>query len=646
MIVIDFETRSRIDIKTCGVNKYLSCPDFGVLVVALKFDDAPACAIYVGNPENRRINQELIRRVAAGELLVAHNVGFDYRVYAKYAPVMGWPSTAITQWACTQSAAVTAGLPAKLAHVGAALDLGGKDAQGTRLITLLSTPDKKTGEFNNSIAKLAPFVAYALRDVELTYLVALRLRGILFTELRTPTELAIQEADYLINQAGLRIDNVAVEAAIGLSNRMSALLNNTINTLTDGVVKATTHISGLKTYVQRWYPQCASVGAEDVAAMLAKPDLPPALRKVLSIRKASGNSSIAKYHQMQTMALQGRAGNTLRIYGTTTGRWAGRGIQTQNMPKGKVAGHDNAGLAQHLHDHGALPKGVPWGAGLSSAIRGCITAEEGNVLIVSDYNAIECRILAWLAEETKLVNLFSEGGDVYIPTAAKILGKPIHEVTKDERNRWGKTTVLGAGYQMGAAKFAGVNNVPLEFAEQCVRAYRTEYPNIPRLWYGVQDVAVKAVCNPNKPQQYLGLSYCVEQEFLTATLPSGRRLYYWNPRCDWDYRDDMPPRAILSYWAKSSASTGVSNTHTYGGRLVENACQAVARDVIANGILAAHAQGLKVVLQVHDEVVVECPESEAEQAVKTLEACLLSKQPWMAGLPLAVESFTTKRYKK
>lgn len=647
MIVLDFETRSRQDIGETGVTKYLSCPDFGVLVVAVKFDDQPAAAIYRGNSQNWAINRELISRIGGKEPIVAHNVGFDYRVYCKWAERMGWPETHINQWICTQTAAYAAGLPGKLGEVGQALGYGGKMASGTRLINQLSKPDK-AGNFNNDHKKLLQMVDYAIRDVELTAMVLKRL-GPVIDNLRSPIELAAQQADYKLNNTGLPIDIDAVSAAIRINQRMSKVLDDAMATRTGGQVNATSQLPALLKYAKSWIPNITSIAKDAIIEWLKDPKLPRSLRFAFKIRLAASNTSVSKYEAMLNMLMPDhRIRDTLRIYGTFTGRWAGRIVQTQNLPKGDIEGYDNASLAQALSDTKALPKGVPWGRGLSAAIRGCIRAPRGSRLLVSDYNAIECRILAWLAREEGLLKLFSTpGGDPYKPMAAKILGKPVAEVTKEERNKWGKATVLGCGYQMGDERFAKENKVPLEFARLCVSTYRAEHKRVKRLWKDAQNAAGLAIANPGNIYPCSFLRFQVVGEFLTCILPSGRKIFYWCPSVEWvqAFADSDTLTANISYWSRYQST--VVKTHTYGGKLVENACQAIARDVIVNGIVEAdRLVGLDVFLQVHDEVVAEIPESYANFYTQTLEECLLSRQPWMGDLPLAVESWNGERYKK
>jgi DNA polymerase len=655
MITIDFETRSRVDIGDCGVNKYLECPDFGVLLVALKFDNQPAVAISKGNPYNPSINQEFIERVRAGELLVAHNVGFDYRVYRQTADLFGWPQTRITQWICTQTAAYAAGLPGKLGQVAAALGLAGKLSSGTRLINQLSCPDK-AGRFCDDKAKLRAFIDYALRDVELTYEVYQRLLPVIHT-LRTDFELRMQQADLEMNDVGMFVDYRAIETAITLNDKMSATLDSTLKQLTDGAVSTVSEVKKMAYYIQQWLPYETSVNKESVDRLL-RCDIPLVVRKVLNIRRAGSNTSIAKYQAMKSvMGKNGRIRDTLRIYGAYTGRWAGRIVQTQNLPGGKIENYDNASLAESLSNDGKLPNGVPWGKGLSSAIRGCIMAAPGYRLLVSDYNAIECRILAWLARQMDLLQLFAEGGDPYKEMASTILGKPVEQITDKERKNPGKITELGCGYGMGYKLFADFNNLLTSFAQKCVSAYRRKRPNIPKLWRVLERAAISAVSNPGVLMQAThNIGYLYEGEFLMCILPSGRRIYYFQPQVSlsdpWDTGELV---CQLSYITRSKS--GVFRTTTWGGSLTENICQAVARDVICNGIDQARSRGMKIAyeaieagpkitLQVHDEVVAEVPEGEADYWLSVLESSLVHKAPWMTDLPLAVESWTGRRYKK
>lgn len=645
MIILDFETRSRVDLKTSGVSKYLACPDFGVLVVAVKFDEQPAVALYRGNPDNWGINQELIRRIMAMETIVAHNSGFDYRVYRRWAGQMGWPDTPITQWVCTQTAAYAAGFPGRLGEVGVVLKLGTKLVSGTRLINLLCKPGAD-GQFRNDWKKLKPMVDYALRDVELTSQMVPRLWQVL-KSLRTPTELELQTIDFEMNETGLLTDAIAVDAALAINAQMCQTLNTKMVEVTGSLVGSTTQLPALVRFARRWYPQTASVDKDSIESFLSQRDLPPELRKALKIRQAACNTSVAKFKAIQNMAMaDGRVRNTLRYYGAFTGRWAGRGVQTQNLPSGDIAGHDNATLAESLHNHGKLPAGVPWGKGLSAAIRGCIIAPAGDCLVASDYNAIECRVLAWLADEKSLLRLFAQGEDPYIPMAAAILKKHPEDVTKAERKKWGKATVLGCGYGMGAAKFAVFNGVTETDAALAVTTYRSKHPAIKGLWRLLEKAALHAVLNPNTWTCVNGKVYFrVEGEFLECLLPSGRKLFYLQPDASQEDRFNSGELSYrLSYLSRFNST--VVKTHTHGGVLTENICQAIARDIIANGLIEAGKKGLRLILQVHDEVVCEVPVGDVENQVKVLEACLLAKAPWMEGLPLGVESWHGKRYKK
>jgi len=627
-----------------GVPLYIDCPDFGPLVIAFAVDDGPSRAIYQGCLLNYEYHQELVAALRAGHIIVAHNIDFDYRVYQKIRRVFGWPDVPIEQWSCTQTAAYMAGLPGKLDHVTKALDIGHKMKSGANLITLYCKP-RVDGSFSNSPLRLFEFAAYAAHDVELCREVALRLPAQMKLQ-QSPLERWARRVDLAMNELGLPVDLRAVNAAIGLSGGMKTVLDNTLARLTEGRITTVGQIDRILKLAQEFYPNVVSVNAESINTLISQRDCPAILRKVLLIRRAGGNASVNKYKAFKTrLQLDGRVRCTLRHYGAFTGRWAGRGVQTQNMPKGLIAGFKNDTLAESLHTTLALPKGVPWGKGLSAAIRGVILAPEGQALLVSDYNAIECRVLAWLSGQHDMLATFQAGGDVYIPMAAKILKKTVEEVTRSERDRIGKATILGCGYGMGATRFAAENKVSIEMAVSAVSSYRHENAHIPRLWKGLEKAATQAVLSHGQWYHCGLISYIRVGDFLECHLPSGRPLFYYKPtvcRSDkWGTGDTSPQ---LHYINKEN--TGLVKKSTWGGSLVENVCQAIARDLIVQGLINLHSEGFKTILQVHDEVVVLVAEAEGNTLMGAVESCLTRQPPVYAGLPLKVESWTGKRYRK
>lgn len=623
---------------------YLDCNDFGVLVIAFAIGDGPANTIYQGCPLNYKYNQELTAALLANPTIVAHNIDFDYRVYQKIRGLFNWPHVPIEQWNCTQTAAYMAGLPGKLDHVTKALGIGEKMKSGTSLITWYSKP-RADGSFNNNPQRLFEFAAYAAHDVELCREVAKRLSAQMTLQ-QSPLERWVRRVDLSMNDLGLPIDLRAVNAAIGLSEGMKRLLDSTLSRLTDGRLTSVGQIDRILKLTQEFYPNVESANAESINTLLSQRDCPALLRKILLIRRSGGNTSVNKYKAFKTRVQRdGRVRCTLRHYGAFTGRWAGRGPQTQNLPSGLIAGFNNATLAESLHTTLSLPKGVPWGKGLSAAIRGVILAPEGQELLVSDYNAIECRVLAWLAGQKDMLSIFQAGGDVYIPMAAKILKKPIEDVTRKERNRIGKATILGCGYGMGAARFALENKVPYEMAASAVSAYRRENSCIPRLWKGLESAATQAVLDPGRRYHCGPISYVLVGDFLECYLPIGRPLFYFRPTvCRADKWGTGDTSIQIQYIRKEN--TGLVKKSTWGGSLVENVCQAIARDLIAQGLINLHSEGFQTILQVHDEVVVLVAGEGGSTLMAAVESCLTRQHPVYAGLPLKVESWIGKRYRK
>jgi len=398
-------------------------------------------------------------------------------------------------------------------------------------------------------------------------------------------------------------------------------------------------------------------------------DLPPKVERALHIRQLIGSASIKKLDAMEACVSQidGRARGLLRYHRAGPGRWAGTLIQPQNFPRGSVIEEDRQQLVDAImtRDPGYLEclYGPPVEAVLS-ALRNVLIAGEGKTFIAQDYSGVEARIVLALAGQHDKTALMASGVDVYIDMACDIYNMPklapsdprYKAWTKEfkelhlEKRQIGKNTVLGCGFQMGKDKFHDryCPDQPLEFAGEVIDAYRKTWaPNVPALWRGLEDAAKYAV-KDRRVTQAFGCTFALEDEWLTLKLPSGRKLHYFEPRpinkaMPWDEDD------VRLAWTYRATKLGrMMHIDAYGGSLTENVVQALARDLLVHAMFGCRKAGLDIVLTVHDEIVVEVPQREADDANARMEEIMTTLPQWAKDIqvPVQVEGWVSERYKK
>ena len=381
---------------------------------------------------------------------------------------------------------------------------------------------------------------------------------------------------------------------------------------------------------------------KETVKSLRSRDLDDEVDEMLFIRQEGGGTSIGKFKKALAMSGDdGRVRGNLRYHGASTGRWAGSGLQVQNLPRGNVS--DTDALAEmFLNYKPDLISDVAGNVfdGAKSAVRPLLTASLGHKLVVADYSSIEARVLAWIAGEKSLVQQFFSGADIYCSFASNIFGKTITKADKTER-MVGKVGVLGLGYGMGAAKFQATLKdwcgleVDLTFAQSVVDTYRESYPHIKNFWHELEKGAIEAMRN--------GESNCgkwYKKSSLQYTLPSGRVIRYQKPSLiKGKFGNDA-----LAYLRPKDGR--LVRSDTYGGKLTENVVQAVARDIMASAMLRADKVGIRLLLSVHDELIAEAREEEADLVLSQLERIMTAPISWCDGMPLSVEGFTSFRFKK
>jgi DNA polymerase bacteriophage-type len=637
---VDFETFSRVDLKTSGAYRYAQDPSTEVLLFAWAVDAGPVTvAERLDDPRLEQVR----RRVAAGETVTAHNAQFERAVWLSVLSERhGWPAPALGQWDCTAARAAARGYPRALA--GAAIAMGlkvGKDPRGEKLIRQFSMPDRTGQRIYDAEAPIdwTAFMQYCAQDVVVEQELAKQLPPLNAFERRV----FLLDAD--MNDYGFPIDVPLVKKALAIVREFDQRLRKRATELTDGI--APTQRNAILQWLQEEGADIQTLQAQEVKDLLLDKALPPHLREVLEIRLEAGKAGVKKLAAMlNAVCLDGRVRGGFLHYGAGTGRWAGRLVQPHNFPRGDAAGQDtylelvSRGDSDLLEILYSRPM-----AQMSASMRGFIKAPDGARFDVADYSAIEARGLAWVADERVMLERYRRHEDVYRAMAMEVYRVAQDRVTNEQR-RIGKNLVLGAGYQLSGGKFPefcasqGVH-VTKEFGERAIQLYRQSVPRIVQYWSDVESAAIKTVTT-HKSVTLRSVTFECADNMFQIQLPSGRALCYPQPAVEEDSRGAFPRwqltfgREFGGRWLRES---------TYGGKLVENIVQAIARDLMVEGMWTARKSGMRLAMTVHDEIVVETP----EEAPRTAQdfAQLISRVPeWATGMPLEAKGFTCKRYRK
>lgn len=641
-VYIDFETRSTFDLKKVGSWVYSRGPTTSVLCLAYAIGDGPVQLLprpffteYRGD-----IPQGLLEAIKNPEVLfVAHNSGFEQDIwenilYHRY----GWPLIGIKRWRCTMAKALSLALPASLEKCSMALGLEiQKDIEGSRLLPIISKP-RRPSKHNPDIwfqdrDRLERLYEYCKTDVVVERLIDQELPDLPHFEQQ------VWFMDQEMNRRGLRVDMELVEAAISIFEKYNIEQTSLLSHITEGEVEKPTHITAMKKWIQKQGIEIDSLDKEHVDKLL-KTDLPEVIKKVLLIRKGTSNSSVKKYHALKrTTDSDGRTRRYLAYHFATTGRWAGRGFQPQNLPSGSL---DHIGAVREFikKDADAFQEFFPnIPDSLSSVCRSALIPAKGHRFMCADYSSIEVRVLFWLAGDEKGLELLRKGEDLYLDIAKDVFNRT-NLTKKDsyERNI-GKMIILGCGFGMGPKTFSSQCRsrgleIDLELAKKAVETYRTTYYKVKKLWYALEDAATECVLM-GKAIKVGKVKYGIRGNFLLCQLPSGRDIAYYKP----EIRKTITPwgseKDLLSYMGIDSRTKQYQRLSSYGGHLAQNITQSSARDFMVFGMLNAQRNGYPVVLTVHDEVLSEVPEKHGS----IIEYCdLLCQIPeWGKGCPLSID---------
>lgn len=654
------------DLRRVGGYRYLETAQ--VILFPWAIGDEPVRLVDLTNGE--ALPQRLLNALADPTVEVwAHNAQFDRLAVNGLLRRLGRPEVPVERWRDSMVQALTCGFPGGLEQVGECLGLPQDQAKmkdGRKLVLRFTKPDRNGRRIGREQDPdgWRRFCQYAVRDVEAMRRVIQELPPWVYPG--NPRELALWHLDQRINDRGLPIDLTLAGQAVELVERHGLALNMAALEIADPHGWAEVPEGGepprrilqqrdaLLEWIRAQGVQIEGLTKAAVADALRRKDLPEEVRAILELRKASAKASTAKYKAvLRSTGLGARLRGTLQFYGASrTGRFAGRIFQPQNLPSRGLLDADTCvnailnGSADLLFDDLLLVA--------SSAIRGLIRAPEGRKIVYGDLSGIEARVLPWLAHEEKVLEVFRQGRDIYVETAALILGKATGEVTDWERTVYGKVPVLALGYQGGVGAFVnmaegyGLEGLDEKFVKGIVSGFRLRHPRIVKLWYGSERAAWEALEEPGRVTRAGRLAFQVRahrgRSWLTMELPSGRLLMYPRPEVE-EVRGRFGPRAQLCYDGVNQYTRKWERIATYSGKLVENATQGAARDVMGYRMLDAEKAGYGIILTVHDELVAEAPDA-PEFSGKGLAEIMTRGHAWTGGLPLAAKGKEAARYQK
>lgn len=657
---IDLETYSSVPIGKAGAQKYISSPDFEILLFAYSLDGAPVVCVDFARGE--MLPREIAEALMSPDYIKhAYNAAFEWGCLSKYIG-MRLP---LEQWRCTMFRGLYAGYTAGLDATGRALGLPEdkrKLQTGKALIRYFCipcAPTKANGMRTRNYPHHAPerwelFKEYCRQDVVTEMEIDRRL-----SDINIPDFVQKEwETDLLINARGVAVDMDMVHGALFLGD-----------TVKSNLMSEAMQISGLDNpnsvkQLSEWLEaetgeEITALRKDTVARMLARDDNSPEVQRMLEIRRELGKTSTKKYDAIKdAVCPDGRVRGLLQFYGANrTGRWAGRLVQVQNLPRTYT---EPLELARDLVKAEKL-ESLRWIYGsvqdtLSQLIRTAFIAPEGHVLIDADFSAIEARVISWLAGEEWRLEVFRTHGKIYEASASQMFGVPIELIKKGNPEyalrQKGKVAELALGYQGSTGALINMGaldmGIPEEDLPDIVARWREANKRIRDLWYKMDTAAVNVIVQGGS----VGVNNVIlshewiasnGNSCLTITLPSGRKLYYNDPKIG----ENQWGNPSISYMGMDQTTKKWKRIETYGGKLVENVVQAIARDCLAQAIERLEAAGFPVVFHIHDEVVIDLPPY-ADDDIMLADVIRIMSTPvsWAPGLPLGADGWVGEFFKK
>lgn len=656
---IDLETFSSVDLAKAGVYKYAESPDFEIMLFGYSVDGGDVHVVDLAAGEV--IPADVLDALTDESVIkTAHNSCFERVCLSRYLSDLGVPldpfhdnhplSTECARflnpagWHCTMVWAAYMGLPLSLADTGAVLGLekqklsDGKDL--IRYFCKPCEPTKSNGGRTRNLPSDAPekwvqFKAYNRRDVETEMEIEQRL-----SNYPVPDDVWDQyHIDQEINDRGIAVDMALVENAIQMDARSRAELTEMMQKLTH--LDNPNSVQQMKQWLIKNGMEIDSLGKKQVQALMQ--DAPPQLREVLLLRQQLARSSVKKYIAMKNaVCADGRVRGMFQFYGAVrTGRWSGRLVQLQNLYRNSMSDLDAARSLVRDGDYDAVK--TLYGAVpdvLAELVRTAFIPAPEKKLIVADFSAIEARVLAWLAGEQWVLDVFAAGGDIYCETASRMFHVPVvkHGENGDLRQK-GKQAILSCGYggSVGALKAMGAIEAGMKEDELAplVKAWRESNPNIVKLWWAVDDAVMKAVRDKTTTHTH-GITFTVRSGVLFITLPSGRQLSYVKPRI----RENRFGSPSVTYMGAGNTKKW-ERIESYGSKFVENCVQGISRDILCYAMQTLRC--CRIVAHVHDELIIE-----ADPDVSLDAVCeqMGRTPPWADGLLLRADGYECDFYKK
>lgn len=664
---VDIETYSDIDIRKAGLYRYAQSPAFAILLFAYSLDGGPSKVVDL--TQERYLPDEVAGALFDPNVLKhAYNAAFEWYCLSRYFQLHKNPSYPpeawLPQWRCTMLHGLYCGYPAGLDAAGKALGLP-QDKQklsaGKALIRYFCVPCKPT-KTNGGRTRNLPhhdpdkwelFKTYNGQDVVTEMEIERRL-----SSFPVPDEVQDQwVTDQIINARGVVVDRELVDGALKIDEYTR------LEHLTEAA-----SITGLSNpnstpQLTKWLEEQGAATKnlqKDTVSDLLSGELPPKVRRVLEIRQQLGKTSTKKYNALEIAVCDdGRVRGLLQFYGANrTGRWAGRIVQPQNLPRTYIDGDLLPAARKLVRQHDGAGLRVVFGSTsdtLSQLIRTAFVASPGGTLVDADFSAIEARVIAWLAGEQWVLDVFRTHGKIYEATASQMFGVPMDKIKKGNPEygyrQKGKVATLALGYQGGTGSLVSMGALRMGLEENelpdIVSRWRKSNPNIVNFWYTLDAASREVVERSRRIELQNGRLVLAREcdtgnglDFMTIRLPSGRKLYYPAPHMGVN-RFGNPS---VCYWGLNQTTKKWQEIETYGGKLAENITQAVARDCLAETIERLEEAGHKVVFHIHDEVVIDAPADRAnlEDVVKAMSI----PPSWATDLPLNADGWINPFFKK
>lgn len=643
---IDIETYSSYDIRKTGVYRYVEAPDFEILIIAFSIDRGKIQTIDMYDLDHDLYKKFRGLLFDPGDTKYAFNANFERTCLAKHFDTEMPPS----EWVCTMVNSARAGLPLSLEMCAEVLGIDmQKDAKGKNLIKYFSMPCKPTkvngGRTRNypehDTEKWQQFIDYCEQDVRVEMAIANEISNIEYPD----SEQQLWTIDQRINDRGVHIDEALMLGAYKLdeisksdlmkqAKQLTGLDNpNSTQQLLAWFEEQGLEIDNLRKATVDEYLQTATGKA----------------RKMLELRQQMSKTSVKKYDKMYQMACNdNRIRGMFQFHGAGTARWSGRGVQMQNLTKHSMTDEEldiaREAIKQQDFDWLDLMLDYEYQDILSQLVRTTFTAQDGYKLAVSDFSAIEARVIAWFAGEQWRLDVFDTHGKIYEASAAQMFDVPIESIGKgDPLRQKGKVAELALGYQggAGALESMGALKMGLEQSElkPLVDAWRAANPNIKAFWHNCQKAAIKAV-NKGTMQKANGIKFYIQHGHLLAELPSGRALVYRDAQLN----ENSWGATVVEFQGLNTVRKW-DTIKTYGGKLVENIVQATARDALGVSMERLEKQGYKIVAHVHDELILEVPD-DGHDHLKDIEQIMSQPIDWAKGLNLDSDGFVSPFYMK